>query len=191
MVGIMNGMVNVNNQKLTGHYIVQKDTIEFHCRYNELTSIDFSLCKDTIKYIDCSHNQLTSLDLSGTNLKHLYCQCNELKDIDTSVLKNLDHFYCGNNKLTSLNISEIRNINVLNCYGNLIETLIVRDLWNLVEISCANNPLKYLDINLSHIKHCNIDINDLLLSTYISRKSIRTLDQIIYKIKPEEEYIVE
>ncbi len=73
-----------------------------------------------IKTIICDGNELTSIDLSDApNLFSLYCQNNQLAELDLSACTKLTDLNCASNQLTKLNLSsvknpELENVNVAN-----------------------------------------------------------------------------
>jgi Leucine-rich repeat (LRR) protein len=106
-------------------------TIElFGSDLNNVTGIDISGCNLTeypkcIKYFKnltdlyCDNNQLSNLDISNNvNLIYLDCENNQLSNIDISNNVNLTYLHCSNNQLTNIDISNNVNLTYLTCYNN-------------------------------------------------------------------------
>lgn len=59
----------------------------------------------SLTYLYCNSNQLTNLDVSqNTALTELYCDSNQLTSLDVSKNTALTKFDCGSNQLTSLDL---------------------------------------------------------------------------------------
>lgn len=135
---------------------------------NEVTSITFSNIGG-METIRCANNRLTSLTLPSkrSQLLRVYCENNEITELDASNAPILYDLQCYNNKLTKLNIDnspdivtlrcEKNNISELNteklsrlkiftCGENNITTLNLKNCSNLENFSCGDNPIKQLDV---------------------------------------------
>lgn len=86
-------------------------------------------------------------DLTGINafinLRNLYCQGNQINNLDVSQLTFLERIFCTQNQISLLNISGLINLNVLRCEVNQLNSLDVRGLTNLQELWCNANPNLY------------------------------------------------
>lgn len=108
----------------------------------------------------CNSNQLTDLNTSNnTKLSYLNCSNNQLTDLDVSSNIELSTLICTNNKLTSLNISKNKDLLYLYCSNNQLEALDVNYNSELVWLECESNPLTELDVsNNKKLKYTNCDI---------------------------------
>jgi len=112
--------------------------------------LDESKWKD-IKEINCNKEGLT--DLIGIdkliNLRELYCQNNQLNELDTSKNIKLIRLYCYNNHLTELDVSKNIKLSYLICEGNQLTELDVSKNIKLTTLHCGyNNHLTELDIRI-------------------------------------------
>ena len=92
----------------------------------------------------CQVNQLTNLDVTNmTNLGLLYCQQNDLPSLDVSNNPVLTNLQCGDNQLTTLDVSNNTNLTTLYCDQNQLTSLTLGtgiDLNNLTLIAIDNDP---------------------------------------------------
>jgi len=96
----------------------------------------------------CNSNQLTNLNVSGlTNLKRLNCEGNQLTSLNMTGLTNLQYLNCYYNQLTSLNVTGLTNLQTLDCGGNQLPSLNVSGLTNLQILSCGDNQLTSLNVS--------------------------------------------
>ena len=85
------------------------------CSDNQLTEIKGLDKLVNLEWLWCNDNNLTELNTSKlVNLLGLYCRNNELSELDVSKLVNLERLYCSNNKLTELNVGNLVNLKDLN-----------------------------------------------------------------------------
>ena len=69
----------------------------------------------------CDNNQLSELDISqNINLQYLYCDNNQLSELDISQNINLQSLYCDNNQLSELDLSQNINLQYLSTNHRLI-----------------------------------------------------------------------
>ena len=99
----------------------------------------------------------TSMDLSNkgiknlkgieyfTNLETLFCENNELTELDISQNQKLKNLYCQYNELKSLDVSQNKKLTVLNCVDNRLTVLDVSQNQELTDLSCSLNQLTNLD----------------------------------------------
>ena len=106
----------------------------------------------------CNDNNLVNLDVSDLiNLVRLECQWNFINSLDVSQNTALVTLDCGANYLTSLDVSQNINLTLLACYGNNLSSLDVSHLSNLFSLVCGWNNISSLDLshntNLTQL-HC-------------------------------------
>ncbi len=99
-----------------------------------------------------SENEPRINNLSGleyfTNLTELDCSYNNLWDLEVvSNLTNLVNLFCNENELTNLNVSNLINLQSLNCNDNNLITLILNNATNLKKIVCFGNNLNTVDLS--------------------------------------------
>ena len=116
------------------------------CGYNNLTTIDLSNNKK-LKVIYCQHNQLKELNVSGLPLlESFHCDGNKLQSIDVSKNEQLEKFYCEDNHLDTLNVSQNKKLEELGCGKNNLTELDVRENKKLIKLWCYTNKLSNLDL---------------------------------------------
>lgn len=101
----------------------------------------------TLEILWCDENQLTNLDVSQNfNLEFLWCFTNQLTSLDVSNNINLDFLWCSMNQITSLDLSNNPGLKSLFCYINSISSITIVDNPNLERIECWGNQLTSLDL---------------------------------------------
>ena len=101
-----------------------------------------------LEQLYCNRNQLTELDISkNANLQILYCFSNQLTELDVSNSKDLEWLGCDWNQLTELNVSNNINLSILSCAFNQLTELDVSKNINLIQLDCSSNNLTELDIS--------------------------------------------
>lgn len=118
----------------------------------------------------CNGNQLTDLDVTGcTNLNFLDCSSNQLTDLDVSGCIHLTTLECSSNRLTSLDVSDCIHLTTLGCGNNRLKSLDLSDYSDLSRLYCGGNQLTSLNvancINLSSLscgdnQLTNLDVTD-------------------------------
>ena len=110
--------LNCSGNLLTNLNITECNNLEtINCSWNQLTDLNITECNN-LEAINCSWNQLTDLDLSGSKLdasesniypklKTLFCERNQLTNLNVTKCKNLENLSCGYNKLTSLELNAL------------------------------------------------------------------------------------
>ena len=111
----------------------------------------------------CERNQLTELNLSNnTELWDVSCSYNNLITIDVSKNTALGGLFCDNNQLTTLDVSKNSNLTGLSCNSNQLTTLDVSKNTALTDLRCANNLLTDLDVsNNTNLTNLGCAINQL------------------------------
>ena len=129
----------------------------------------------TLTQLWCDNNQLTNLEVANnTALEYLYCYNNQLTSLDVSNNMALRQLWCSNNQLTSLDVSHNTALTKLNCSLNQLTSLDVSNNTALTWLSCDNNQLTSLDVSnntvLTHLD-CN---NNPLTSLDVSNNTALT-----------------
>ena len=104
-----------------------------------------------LKELYCNENELTELDLSVLPaLQTLECRENQLTELDVSVLPNLIRLRCDQNQLTTLDLSKNPYLRDLVCSDNQLKELRV-DQNPQLELLCTDeNQLTSLDLSQNH-----------------------------------------
>jgi hypothetical protein len=129
-----------------------------------LTGIeDFTL----LKYLYCDDNNLNNLDISNNlALIVLHCQKNNLNDIDVSTNLNLIYLVCWENNLSNLDVSNNAMLKYLSLAENNISSLDVSN----------NNDLEYLYFDLNNIGMLDISNNPYLIHLTCQGNNLNNLD---------------
>ncbi len=89
----------------------------------------------------CNQNQLTQLDVVNlNNLKFFNCSNNQLTSLNVVGLNNLQRFWCNNNQLSSLSLIGLTNLDIFVCRYNQLTTLEFPNSFNLNSVDCSYNP---------------------------------------------------
>ena len=111
----------------------------------DLTGISYFTVLDTLY---CDYNQLTELDMSkNTALTYLGCHFNQLTALDVSNNTALERLSCGGNKLTALDVSKNTALTFLNCGESQLTALDVSKNIALKTLWCDSNQLTALDVS--------------------------------------------
>jgi|GEM_PF-5948635 len=101
-------------------------------------------------------NSIATLDVSSnTALEMLYCQNNQITDLNINGLTNLSFLFCSDNQLQTLDVSTNVGLESLYCYSNEIETLNLNNNANLTDLMCFNNQLSVLDLSAFGFEYSN------------------------------------
>lgn len=113
-----------------------------------LKSLDVSGCV-SMWSLDCGYNKdLINLNVSGCrSLRQLFCQDNQLSELDLTTCEALEDLNCSSNALTGLDVSSSPHLKQLLCFENQLSSLKLGTLPKLQFLWCANNELT--DIALS------------------------------------------
>jgi len=102
------------------------------------------------KYIQrlyCEGNQITELDISDNkDLYYLHCEGNQLTELDVSKNTNLTKIKCGSNQIENLDIRNNNKLEYLSCSGNPISSLNVTNNYTLTKLYCTNTKLNFLNL---------------------------------------------
>ena len=120
----------------------------------DLTGIEACL---NLNHLYCESNQLTELNLNAnTNLFTLSCSRNQLSNLEIQLCTKLTRLYCSYNNLQELNFPK-ENIEKIYCRYNDLKDLDCSNCPNLSILVCSFNQLSGLSI-----KNSNIEIIDLV-----------------------------
>ncbi|MCH7536060.1 MAG: leucine-rich repeat domain-containing protein, partial [Bacteroidetes bacterium] len=106
--------------------------------------------KTLLEFLFCDNNELNNLDLTNNpKLYLLRCADNLLTNIDVSSSPNLETFDCSNNLLSSIDVSSNIALTYLDCGSNTIKNLDLSANINLTSLNCSDNLITNLDISKS------------------------------------------
>ena len=127
----------------------------------DMTGIQFFVA---LQLLYCQNNQLTNLDVSNNiALGGLECGNNQLTNLYVTSNFSLIDLYCYNNQLTSLNVYNNGALTSLICAGNQLTSLDVNYNTGLNWLLCQNNQLTNLDVSNNHqLNQLNCSNNQLI-----------------------------
>ncbi len=109
------------------------------------------------------------------NIQRLYCEGNQITELDISNNKDLYYLNCEGNLLTELDISKNTNLTKIRCASNQIEILDVRNNTKLDYLSCSGNPITSLDVSNNTVLTL-LNCNNTNLSTLNLRNNLKLID---------------
>ncbi|MBP5492584.1 MAG: DUF4214 domain-containing protein [Clostridiales bacterium] len=137
-------------------------------------------------------SSLAISDLTGikylTKAQRLFCESNNLTELDVSEMKDLQIISCDDNDLTSLNVSGCTALEQLDCSGNQkLELLDVSGLTNLTELCFGYSGVKTLNASgcsslktLTDYTSCPLEVMNLsgtaVESLLITINSVKEVD---------------
>lgn len=80
-------------------------------------------------------------------LSELWCDCNNLSNLDVSKNTNLTTLNCYDNNIKRLDVSNNLLLKILSCSDNNISELILGANTNLTDVACSNNLIQYMNLN--------------------------------------------
>ena len=96
----------------------------------------------SLKTLYCDKNNLENLNVSkNTKLESLICSENSISSLNTSNLNNLSRLWCWNNNLTNLNLNDNINLSSLRADNNLLSDIDFTNQLNLAELSLKGNNI--------------------------------------------------
>jgi len=102
------------------------------------------------------------------NLKELWCQENQLSELDVSQCLNLESLWCSSNQLSKLDLNQCTKLWFLHCNYNQISELNINKCLNLQRLYCTKNQLNELDVSqckyLVYLYCEENQINELIVS---------------------------
>ena len=133
------------------------------CGIEDLTGIGFFT---QLKTLWCNDNQIRELDLTQCpDLRNLQCDNNLLTELDVEACPYLNQLYCCNNQLTTLDVSHNPDLAVLACYGNQLTALDVTNNTLLEQLLCENNQIATITGVANHNKLMLFNCNDNQLTS--------------------------
>lgn len=97
-----------------------------------------------------------------TNITHLKCSLNLLRNLDISKNTALDSMECSNNQLRKLDLSNNADLTYLNCQGNQLTNFSIASNVNLTYLNMTTNNLKSISLgNNTALKNLNLSFNEL------------------------------
>lgn len=124
------------------------DVTSMHVRAKQLRSLKGIEYFTSLIDLFCEANQLTELDISKNQaLLQLVCRDNELTVLDVSKNPALQDLDFGSNQLTELDISSNENLKELRCYRNPLMTLDLSNNPQLERLDCSGIELTELDVS--------------------------------------------
>ncbi|MDO4229755.1 MAG: hypothetical protein Q4C98_08070 [Capnocytophaga sp.] len=143
-----NYSINSNNDNEISYKEAQEYKGEINVSSKNISSLEGIEAFVNLTILFCDYNNLTNLDVSkNTALKYLGCSNNQLTSLDVSENIALKGLYCLDNQLTSLDISKNTALINLMCNSNKLTSLNVSKNIALEELSCDNNRLTSLDVS--------------------------------------------
>ena len=158
-----NNFINTNNDSEIQVSEANAYTDEIYASNLAISSLTGIEAFTALTQLYCDNNNLTNLDVSAnTALSFLYCNDNNLTSLDVSNNPNLSTLKCQNNQLTSLN-TNVTSLSTLWCQNNSLTSLDISNAyWNYVD--CSNNQLISLTTgtgNMSNFESFDARINNL------------------------------
>ena len=103
----------IDGQVLTANISSLTSLVVTYRNISDLTGIeDFT----ALNLLYCNGNQLTNLEISNNPLlTTLLCNDNQLTNLDVSSATSLVTFYCNNNQITSIDVSSNINLQGFRC----------------------------------------------------------------------------
>ena len=91
----------------------------FDCRNNQITGLDLTSCI-LLQQLLSTNNNIASLNLAPSlpGLTHLFCEQNQLVNIDVSGAPSLQYLYCQNNQLSYVNLKNGPSVPDFNATNN-------------------------------------------------------------------------
>ena len=118
----------------------------------------------SLEILFCDSNELTNLNLiNNTALIQVYCSENQLANIEVAGLNNLEILNCSFNQLPIIDFSGLSNLQVFDCSQNLLSSLDVSNL-NLTDLNCSDNLLSTINVDGLYCEFTFDCSNNLLTS---------------------------
>jgi Leucine-rich repeat (LRR) protein len=145
------------------------------CSMSSITGLENQL---NLTKLYCNNNNLTQLNIANlTNLTILACSYNQISNLAVDNLLQLNSLYCATNTISNLNVTNLVNLTILNCRENQISALNTSSLVNLINLDCAKNQISSLDlVNLTNLTYLDVSWNLLTainVSTLVNLTTFR------------------
>ncbi len=136
---------------------------ELYVQYKNISSLQGIEYFTALRRLYCNNNNLTELNVSqNTALDRIDCYSNQLTELDLSNNTALEILQCSGNLITELDLSQNSALKTLNCSTNQLVSLNVSGCASLENFICRGNPLTELDVsNLPALKYLYCDENQL------------------------------
>ena len=96
----------------------------------------------------CSYSQISNLVVKNATLNVLYCNDNQLTNLDLSQNTALQNLYCSNNQLDTLDLSQNTALQYVECDHNNLSSLILPTSLTLQHLYCDHNQFLLSDLNV-------------------------------------------
>ena len=96
-----------------------------------------------------SNSDFYTITITGSYVTTLFCQRQEIYELDVSRNPELTKLYCGINNMNSLDVSQNVALSVLCCHRNQLEEIDVSNNIELGIFICHSNRLSALDVRNS------------------------------------------
>lgn len=173
--------LNCNDNQLTSLDISQYKALKYLvCANNQLTTLEIGAAANkTLEFLACPDNQLSYVNSAILlNLKTLNVDNNQLSSLGLPA--NLTVLYCNNNQLSNLDVFLSKKLQILHCSGNQLTKLDVSKNTALTHIGCEENQLNSIDIStntaLESLSCWSNNISELNLRTNIPLKNLLCSD---------------
>lgn len=139
---------------------------ELRCEENNLTELVLSHNLELYNLF-CNDNQLSNLNvINCINLNRIHCNYNNLTELDFSLNSNLYAINCDDNQLTSLNVKNGNNTNLFQMWCDYNTNLLCIQVDNVTYSNNATNWVK--EDSAMYSEMCeNLSIEDVLNSKSI------------------------
>ncbi len=118
------------------------------CPQRGIVSLEGLQYFTSLRDLYCNNNQIEELDIShNTMLQRLGCQSNQLKTLDVSNNPMLTHLVCEKNLLNDLDVTHNPSLKYLLCSDNRLEALDLSNNPELTYLWCWCNNLNELDVS--------------------------------------------
>ncbi|MTH17331.1 leucine-rich repeat domain-containing protein [Flavobacterium sp. LC2016-01] len=132
-------------------------------RNSEISSLEGIENFKNLTILYCDQNQLEDIDIKGlTKLKELDCERNKLTKLDIGNNADLIGLDCSDNQLPILDISKNTVLTMLDCSNNKISNLNTAKNVSLTRFWCNSNQLAGLDLSKNlHLNELECNKNQL------------------------------
>ena len=117
----------------------------------------------SLEILYCQNNELRDIDISkNTGLKDLNCMGNSLTSLDVSKNASLESLSCKLNGLTSLDVSGCSKLKNLSCENNNLTRLVISGCGSLEELNCGSNSISTIDVSeCTELKELDCSDNEI------------------------------
>lgn len=137
---------------------------EFNVDDGKISSLEGIEQFKNLERLYCPKNKLVGrLSLKGlTKLKELYCQENQISELELPATKILTQLVCDRNLITKLNLDGFKYLKVLDCSKNQLTLLQLNNTDSLVYLNCMYNDIRELKLeNKKKLKTVIAHFNNL------------------------------